>query len=64
MDDAEVVGRMEGYWVVVSRNRRYYLTDDQFLSAEGPRVGLKGRLGYVQRPTSKILMFTDHDARA
>ncbi|MGE5515715.1 MAG: hypothetical protein ACM31D_07805 [Bacteroidota bacterium] len=59
MDDAEVVDRLEGYWVVRSRDRRYFLQDEQFSCREGPYIGQKGWLGYVQRPSSVVLRFTD-----
>lgn len=59
MEDAEVVDRTEGYWVVVTHDRRYFLVDGQFTSREQPHVGQKGRLGYVQRSASVVLTFTD-----
>ena len=59
MDDAEVVGQTGGYWVVRSHDRKYFLNDAQFARAEEPHVGQKGWLGYVQRPASRVMMFTD-----
>lgn len=59
MDDAEVVGRKDGYWVVISHDRRYFLHTTQFACAQEPHVGQKGRLGYVQQPASRVLIFTD-----
>jgi hypothetical protein len=61
MDDAEIVGRLDDYWVVMSRGRRYFLRETQFCNKQNPHVGQKGLLGYVQRPASKVLMFTDGD---
>lgn len=63
MEEAEVIGRQDGYWVVLSCNRRYYLLDGQFSCRIGPHVGLKGRLGYVQEVVSKVLTFTDRSPR-
>lgn len=62
MDDAEIVDQVDDYWVVVSRGRRYFLREAQFCNRQHPHVGQKGLLGYVQRPASKVLMFTDGDA--
>lgn len=59
MDDAEVVDQLDGYWVVLSLGRRYFLRDSEIASQQQPHIGLKGLLGYVQRPASKVLMFTD-----
>lgn len=56
MDDAEVVGKRDGYWVVLSRDRRYFLRSVQFSCAEEPHVGQKGLLGYVQQPASRMLI--------
>lgn len=62
MEEAEIVGQAEDYWVVKSHDRRYFLLDAQFACAEEPHVGQKGWLGYVQRPASRVLMFTDKRA--
>lgn len=59
MDEAEVVAETDGYWVVVSHDRRYFLRRAQFACSQEPHVGQKGRLGYVQQPVSRVLMFTD-----
>lgn len=61
MDEAEVVDHKDGYWVVEAHDRRYYLRDEQFAGHQSPRVGLRGRIGYVQGLTSKTLTFTDRD---
>jgi len=63
MDDAEIVDNVDGYWVVVSHGRRYFLGEKQLDCKARPHVGQKGLLGYVQQPASKVLMFTDQ-ARA
>jgi hypothetical protein len=59
MDNAEVVDQKDDYWVVISHGRRYFLSDAQLACKQKPHVGQKGLLGYVQRPASKLLMFTD-----
>lgn len=61
MDEAEVIDHSNGYWVVVAHDRRYYLREEQFTGRETPRVGLRGRIGYVQGLTTKTLTFTDHE---
>jgi len=63
MDEAEVVDQVDGYWVVVSHGRRYFLRETQIECRDKPHVGKKGLLGYVQRPASKVLTFTDHPER-
>ncbi|MBC7905901.1 MAG: hypothetical protein H7Y60_04025 [Rhodospirillaceae bacterium] len=62
MDDAEIIDRVDDYWGVVSRGRRYFLRDSQISNKQHPHVGQRGLLGYVQRPASKMLMFTDSEA--
>jgi hypothetical protein len=63
MDEAEVVDRSGGYWVVEAAGRRYYLSEEQFSSRQEPHVGQKGVLGYVQGAASKVLTFSDHERR-
>jgi hypothetical protein len=59
MEEAEVIEKSEGYWVVLSAGRRYHLSDEQFACERDPHVGQKGVLGYVQGPASKVLTFSD-----
>ena len=59
MEEAEVIDRVDKYWVVRAGRRRYFLLDTQFACKEHPHVGKTGLLGYVQQPASKVMMFTD-----
>ncbi|HTH16109.1 MAG TPA: hypothetical protein VL974_05605 [Magnetospirillum sp.] len=62
MEEAEIVDKVDNYWVVLAGRRRYFLEDRQFACKDHPHVGQTGLLGYVQQPTSKVLMFTDQGA--
>ncbi len=61
MDMAIVVGstEIEGrqWWIVEAESsRRYHLRPDQFRGAP-PRVGLLGKIGYVQGTSSMMQVF-------
>lgn len=56
MDEAEIVGREGDHWVVESADgRRYFLRAPDIVGL--PRIGQKGRVGYVQRPSAVVMTF-------
>lgn len=62
MESAEIVGRQDGYWVILSESgRRYFLQNEHICGRHPPSIGQRGVLNYVQKPASKVLTFIEAD---
>lgn len=62
VEDAEIVGRAHGRWVVESSSgRRYFLHDHEVTGPCHPEVGVRGKIGYVQGAVTARLTFVTVD---
>lgn len=58
MDDAKIVDKADGWWVILTmEGQRYYLRDDQMAGRRKPFIGQKGRIGYMQSTVSMVQTF-------
>lgn len=62
MEEAEIVEKTEGWWVILAKGGlRYFVTDRQIAGGRRPFIGQKGRIGYVQGPVSMMQTFIAED---
>lgn len=58
MEDAEIVGRAHGRWVVeASSGRRYFLHDHDVTGSGPPEIGMRGKIGYILGAVTARLTF-------